>query len=146
MNSTRAWLSGALLCVLASMSIGANHLFAEESAIYRCKGADVVTFSDVPCEANAKRYQADLSRLSTYTPPPTSPSTRTTVKRAVPRELESSGSAAVTKAKRLEECERITQSLRDIRSTMRTGYTAREGERLRSRQEKLEGQSRKKRC
>jgi hypothetical protein len=128
------------------MAFAANHLFAEERVIYRCKVAEVVTFSDVPCEADAKRYQADLSRLSTYTPPPTLPSTRITVKRPIPRRSESSRSAAESKAKQLEECERITQSLRDIRSTMRTGYTAREGERLRSRQDKLEDQRRKKRC
>jgi hypothetical protein len=56
------------------------------------------------------------------------------------------GSVAADQARHKAECERVTQSLRDIRSKMRAGYNAREGERLRERQDKLEQKRRAAGC
>ena len=51
-----------------------------------------------------------------------------------------------TQEKRAENCARYARSLKEIRSKMRAGYSAKEGERLRLRQEKLRDSQRSSRC
>jgi hypothetical protein len=51
-----------------------------------------------------------------------------------------------SEAKRKESCSRYAKGLKEIRSKLRSGYTAKEGERLRMRAEKLKDSQRQYRC
>jgi hypothetical protein len=119
-----------------------------ERAIYRCESAGAVTFSDVPCDSTASEYQADASRVTTYTAPPASKVAASEVKqkKQSAKRKAASGSSVDDRAKQAAECARISGSLRDIRSKMRSGYGVKEGERLKQRQAKLEERRRAKHC
>ena len=125
------------------------HVFGAESArsatIYRCSVDGVATFSDRPCGDRSSAYEPDAALVSTYTAPSTSVAPDR-ARRSSPRPIARGSSIAAVQAKRAEECQRIQASLRDIRSRMRAGYNAKEGERLRARQERLEDQRRSQRC
>ena len=134
--------------MLAALAIVAQYAVADDPGaksrpIYRCKAADAVTFSDRPCDAAAEVYEAG-ARVNTYEAPDFAP--RASIAPAVKARGRESDSEAKARAKLLERCERIQQSLRDIRSKMRSGYTAKEGERLRTRQTKLQNQRRAAKC
>jgi hypothetical protein len=125
------------------------HAFGAESAratatIYRCEVDGVATFSDRPCGDQSSAYEPEAALVSTYTAPPASVAPDS-AKSSRPKPARRS-SIAADQAKRAEECQRIQASLRDIRSRMRAGYSAKEGERLRVRQEKLEDRRRSQRC
>lgn len=116
---------------------------AAEGSIYRCETADGVTFSDRPCDAAAEIYEAG-AYLNTYEAPDIVSSARVTPAARVHRR--DSEPDAKARAKLLEHCQRIQQSLREIRSKMRAGYTAKEGERLRVRESKLREQRSAAKC
>lgn len=139
--SHRGWL---LLWVLASASAPAGDDQSATRSVYRCSSGGATVFSDRPCDASAELYRSE-SPINTYTPadnPPTS--SRPAGKR--PRADPQAGRRAADQAKLAETCRRIEQSLADIRSRMRAGYKAGEGERLRARQAKLREQRRAARC
>jgi Domain of unknown function (DUF4124) len=116
------------------------------SPIYRCELSGVTTFSDRPCSAEFSEYVPDEQRVSTVkvegVPGPTQSRPATRSKGSAP----GNGSIAADQLKRKEECARITRSLGEIRSKMRAGYDAKEGERLRERQRKLTLDRRAKKC
>lgn len=115
--------------------------------IYRCEVAGVVTFADLPCDSTAREYEADASRVSTYAAQPVSKVTAAGAKQRKSAKRGGAATSAVdSQAKQAAECARISGSLRDIRSKMRSGYSAKQGERLKERQTKLEERRRAKRC
>jgi hypothetical protein len=112
--------------------------------IYRCEQNGILTFSDRPCGADAQTYEPDVSRVSEYKPEPT-----TFVANAPAREKQRSRSVPSTaevQAKHAAECRRIHDSLGAIRDKMRAGYNAKQGERLKERERKLNESRREKRC
>jgi hypothetical protein len=113
-------------------------------AVYRCTVQDVTVFSDRPCEPAAARYEPDTSRVSTYSPPP--PGGPSPQAAPPPRTRRGRPAAAAEQARHAAECEQIRKGLRDVAARMRAGYSAGEGERLRERKAKLEGQRRAKKC
>lgn len=115
-------------------------------AIYRCKAADVVTFSDRPCAAGAQEYKADSSRISTYAAPPAAQTAAAKPKQKQRPKKAAPGPARASQAKHEADCDRLRGALRDIREKMRRGYGAKEGERLKERQAKLEQRRRVQRC
>jgi hypothetical protein len=126
------------------LQILAAQLALVASAVYRCTLHDVTVFSDRPCEPHAATYEADTSRVSTYTPPPPGPVTRPD---PPPRVRRSRASAAgADQARHAADCERLNSSLKDVAARMRAGYDARQGEQLRERRARLEGQRRAKKC
>lgn len=131
-----------VLVALAWTSAGAGE--AQARPIYRCSSAAGVTFSDRPCDAEARVYETQAP-LNTIESPKIAPRLRPTESARLRRDPDSDRQAAA-RAKLAEKCRRMQQSLRDIRSKMRSGYSAREGERLRERQNKLEEQSRAAKC
>jgi hypothetical protein len=139
---SRQRLSGVLLALLA-LTIPGNRAVAE-STVFRCVVNDVVTFSDRPCGDDAKTYEPDDARFSAVTAPPTS-KPAASLRAAKPKRIKS-GSIAADQMKHAESCARIDRSLRDIRSKMRAGYDAKQGERLNERQRKLNQQRRDERC
>ena len=130
------WAAGVLA---ASLPVNAT------PAIYRCEIAGVATYEDRPCGAEPARYEPDETRISTYAPPPSSPTRAPTVHKARPRRT-ARASLAAEQRKHAEECRRIESALRHIQSKMRSGYSAREGERLRVRKAQLDARRRAHKC
>jgi hypothetical protein len=129
----------------AGASAVAAPLVNAAAEIYRCEIAGVATYEDRPCSANAARYVPDAARINTYAPPPVRsdapPGSHKPRRRGAPR-----ASIAAEQRKHAEECRRIEDSLRDIQSKMRSGYNAKEGERLRARKAKLAERRRAHKC
>ena len=140
-RGTVAIVGVAIWCVMVCPYAAA----ATASTIYRCIDEDIVTYSDRPCASNASEYEPDEARISILEVAP--PSTTTTAVRPKPkRAAADSVSIAAGQAKHAEHCGKLERSLRDIRSKMRAGYDAKEGERLRERRRKLSAQHRELRC
>ena len=117
-----------------------------QPAIYRCTGEDGVVFMDRPCEGGANPHEIDDSRVTVYTPAPAAgrASSATPAKPSKARRP-AAGHAADPDQQRIR-CTRLDQGLRDVRTKMRTGYGAREGERLKARQRQLNEQRRLQKC
>lgn len=117
-----------------------------QPAIYRCAVEGGVVYTDRPCEGGAEPHEIDDSRVTIYAPEPAAepapiatPTKQSKVRRA------KSGLAADPDQHRID-CLKIEQRLRDVRTRMRTGYGAREGERLKVRQRQLNEQRRAQKC
>ena len=126
------------------LSHSAAQLALAVVAVYRCTVQDVTVFSDRPCEPDAARYEPDTSRVSTYSSPPSSPVPQPPASRT--RHVRPSAAAGAGQARHADECERIRTALKEVAARMRAGYGAKEGEQLRERKAKLEGQRRTKKC
>ena len=112
------------------------------ATIYRCTDQTGTVYSDRPCAENAAPHQIDDSRVTVYKPPPMSSTTSaksTKAKRAKAGRLPDP-------AKHEAGCARLEQGLRDVRTKMRTGYSAKEGERLKERQRQLDRRRRTEKC
>jgi len=109
--------------------------------VYRCVVNDVTIFSDQPCDAAAQRYEPEAA-LNTSDAPARTPA------RAVRTEPQRSKIRIEPQKlrKQAEMCASLTQSLAEIRSKMRAGYRAKEGEKLREREAKLKQQARREKC
>lgn len=110
--------------------------------IYRCRTNTGVTFADRPCGADSQPYEVDLSTVSvvdTVAPRTTGASPATLKSRDRVKEPSPPVSNAST-------CRHLDESLRKILSTMRTGYSASQGEKLRARKRDLETRRRQLRC
>jgi hypothetical protein len=132
-----------LICaLLVVLSIEAS----STSAIYRCEAGGTITFSDRPCDASARPYAPDSSRISTYEAPSV-PQADPGRKQTKPRKSKGSarGPSVDPLAKRAA-CDKLKNALKDIRARMRSGYSAKEGERLRERQQALQARLRADRC
>jgi hypothetical protein len=127
------------------LSHSAAQLALAVVAVYRCTVQDVAVFSDRPCEPDAARYEPDTSRVSTYSPPPSGP-----LPQPAPESRTRRGrpfaAAGADQDRHATECEHIRKALKDVAARMRAGYSAKQGEQLRERKAKLEGQRRTKRC
>jgi hypothetical protein len=134
------------LCLMHPAHAAGAESARASAPIYRCEVDDVATFSDRPCGESWTAYEPEAALVSTYTAAPVSVAPASTTKRFRTKPAAARSSIAGEQAKRAEECRRIQASLRDLRSQMRAGYSAKEGERLRARQEKLEDRRRAQRC
>jgi hypothetical protein len=114
------------------------------SAVYRCVINEVVTFSDRPCDAGAKHYTPDSEWVSMVDVTKTAASPGRVPSRKPKRAQVTSIAAA--QAKHKEECTRLEEALRDVRSRLRAGYDVSQGERLKERNRKLNADLRSKRC
>lgn len=114
--------------------------------IYRCERDGVTTFSDRPCGADAQTYEPDMSRVSEYEAVPAAFTARVQSKSAPEKHPRSEPSIAEMQAKHAAECRRIHESLGAVRDKMRAGYNAKQGERLKERERKLNQSRREKRC
>jgi hypothetical protein len=123
----------------------ASHLALAAVVIYRCTVQDVTVFSDRPCEPDAVAYEPDTSRVSTYNPPPASPSTKPAPQPRIERKR-GRASAGDDQARHAAVCERLRSGLKDIAAQMRAGYNVKQGERLRERKARLEQQRRAQKC
>lgn len=114
------------------------------TAIFRCEIGGVTTFSDRPCGEESTSYSPVADRVSTYEAPPEPKNQVRAAKK--PKKRAARSSIAEAQRKHAEECRRIEASLRDIRSKQRSGYSAKEGERLRARLHTLNERRKANRC
>lgn len=129
-----------LPCVLLTAAFyGVSADAGSSAAIYRCEIDGVPTFSDRPCGGLAQLHELDLGKLNTHAPPAVRPSTEKppSAKRAA---------SVANAAKQAEICARLARDLREVRAKYRSGYSAKEGERLNEREAKLKAQLRSARC
>lgn len=133
----------------ATLALGSwllTHSAEAQPPIYRCTGEAGTVYSDRPCAEAADIYEIDDSRVTVYTPA------------AADKQSPAKAAAEATKAKPVKRtrlpdpakhrltCAKIVQSLRDVRTKLRTGYGAKEGERLKQRQRQLDQQRRSEKC
>lgn len=123
----------------------AAHVALAAVVVYRCTVQDVTVFADRPCEPDAVTYEADTSRVSTYTPPPASAQVKPL---PPPRDERKRGQATAGQDQRrhAELCERVRSGLKDVAAKMRAGYDVKQGEKLRERKDRLEQQRRAQKC
>jgi hypothetical protein len=115
--------------------------------IYRCRTESGITFADRPCGPDSRPYVADVSGVSIIETTAAQPSAAAS--HPAPKALRRTpvtDDPAAARAAKAAICGRLDQSLRRIRSTMRAGYSASQGERLRERKRELEAQHRAQRC
>ncbi|WP_129776278.1 DUF4124 domain-containing protein [Peristeroidobacter soli] len=126
---------------LLTKAVGAS------AAIYRCAGENGPVYSDQPCGAHANRHEIDDSRVTVYTPPPAEKGRAVPATPAKPAKNKRARAARPPDPARHEAaCAKLAQALRDVRTKMRTGYGAKEGERLKERRRQLEERRRIEKC
>ena len=111
-------------------------------SIYKCEVGGVTTYADRPCSSQAEVHEVDIAAMNTYQTAAAGP-TRATPARAKRAARQPTDPSLL---KRQEMCARAARSLKEIANKMRSGYSAKEGERLRERQVKLRDQRRDSRC
>ncbi|HWK52018.1 MAG TPA: hypothetical protein VNR40_19120 [Steroidobacter sp.] len=119
-------------------------LCGAQMTIYRCTSDAGSVYSDRPCAAHADTHEIDDSRVTVYTPEATNERSPATTKPTKARR--SKAARLPDPAKHQVTCAKLTQSLRDVRTKMRTGYSVKEGERLKTRQRQLEQRRRLEKC
>lgn len=134
------------VAVLVLGSLLLPQVVGAQAAIYRCTDEGGTVYSDRPCAGNAERHETDDSRVTVYAPPPAD-------QRAPPKSSAKPSKATRAKAGRLPDpakqaaaCAKLEQGLRDVRTKMRTGYGAKEGERLNERRRQLDDRRRREKC
>lgn len=135
-------MGAALLMAQTAAEVTASPSFP--SAVYRCVVEEVVTFSDRPCDEQAKQYAPASEWVNTVQVEKSSPSGPRTVSK--PSRPVPSRSIAQAQKKHKEECARLEEALREVRSQLRAGYNVKQGERLKDRNRKLNADLRSKRC
>ena|SRR6188768_971613 len=133
----------SIVCFAMVSFASTNSALAEPSAhsIYRCETQAGLVFSDRPCGDQSQLYEPDLSGVSVVQTEPSKPSGSTQLPKMVrPRVAKA---PAVSKA---EQCQKLNDSLHKIASTMRSGYGAKQGERLKERKRELETRRRAQKC
>jgi hypothetical protein len=135
----------AIATALASVVQTAACFAADRATtIYRCEVDGVKTFSDRACGVDAKVAILDVTATNTYEAA-SAIEARGTPK---PKRAKSTAQKDASSERRSHEeaCKRLSESLQQLRSKMRSGYTAKEGERLRTSQDKLRERQRALRC
>ena len=121
-------------------------VLAAEATIYRCTDQTGTVYSDRPCAENAAPHQIDDSRVTVYTPAPMSSRDAATTLAKPSKAQRAKAGRLPDPAKHEAACARLEQGLRDVRTKMRTGYGAKEGERLKERQRQLDRRRRTEKC
>jgi hypothetical protein len=135
----------SLACLLLlSAAVPAHRGSANAAPIFRCEREGVVVFADQPCGSDAKAYEPDRARVTIYEATPTAATPSVRSSRTKPKAK--STSIAGEQLKHAEQCTRLQQSSREVKDKFRSGYTTKEGERLRVRQDKLKQQLKTLRC
>lgn len=137
MNIARRTLCAGGLALLGAV--------AGAETIYRCEGTGVLVFSDRPCAPDAAVHAPDGSHVTFYDAPPISKRASEPRSRA-PAAAKSTRKGLAADAKHRQTCAKLDQSLREVRTRLRTGYGVKEGERLKARQRQLAERRRLEKC
>lgn len=138
MNITRILCAGCVALLGTSVSA---------ETIYRCESERGLVFSDRPCAADAVVHATDSSHVTVYEAPPISSRASGARSSNASRSTHQKANAnARQHAKHQAACTKLDQSLRDVRTRLRTGYGVKEGERLKARQRQLAQRRRSEKC
>jgi hypothetical protein len=136
-----ARLAGAIFAVTAAYAADAPQ--PVHRPIYRCELNGVITFSDRACGDTIEVYKLEFDNAEHARAPEKAPAkprlmaAQPTVRKvAEPKQT----------ASHQEACERMDDSARKIRSQMRAGYDAKEGNRLRERLAQVQERRRAQKC
>lgn len=133
------------LCIACGvlLALAAAEVWASEP-IYRCTENGRTVLTDRPTDPSVCQPLAAPSS-NTFAAPAVSSASRTAAVKTerMPKQDES---IAAGQLKAKQRCERIEQRLDQIASKMRSGYTAKQGEKLREQREQLEASRRIERC
>jgi hypothetical protein len=135
----------ALLSFVVESGQGRFDTVAAAATIYRCKSADGLVFSDRPCGADAAVHETAGSPVTVYDALPIS-KRASAPQSKVKTAARSAGKGATAAARHQATCARLDQSLRELRTRLRTGYGVKEGERLKARQHQLAERRRTEKC
>ena len=124
---------------------GCTYVQAAPTSMYRCEVQGVTTYSDRPCGADATVHEPSES-LNTFAAPQVVPSPQPKQQRSARAARKGALNDDLNGAKRAELCAKLQRSEKEVRSKMRSGYKAKEGERLRERLAKLRSQSDTAKC
>jgi hypothetical protein len=149
MNNTTMAAAAVRASVLAAGALLAlGHAWADAGVrpIYRCEVQGQSVFSDRPCGIDASAYEADTARVSITQSVPAVPVVAAPTKESKPATRRRGSAGGNEVARHAAACERIDTGLREIRARMRAGYSAKQGERLKERQQELQARRRVSRC
>ncbi len=131
--------------VVVLVALLLSEVSSARTTVYRCIGENGPVYSDQPCSGNAEAHEVDDSRVTVYTPVP--------ARKGVPPTASKPAQPKRAKAARLPDpakhaatCANLAQALRDVRTKMRSGYGAKEGERLKARRRQLDERRRIEKC
>lgn len=115
-----------------------------QATIYRCSVDGVPTFSDRQCGPESQPIRTTTPNVTeapaAAAPDPPQPKSERSERRKGPT------SRSSAQDKRAEACAKLALSLKELRSKLRAGYSAKEGERLRARQDSLRERQKIARC
>ena len=134
-------LVGAVLAVTAAY--GADAPKPGHRQIYRCELNGVLTFSDKACGGTIEVYKMEFDNAEQGKASEGSPGKARSA--AAPPPARTVADSKQTVSHR-QECERMDESVRRIRSQMRAGYDAKEGDRLRERLAQVQERRRAQKC
>ena len=144
MKAATTGLYRTMVCA-AGLALAPIDLVAAAETIYRCESAGGLVFSDRPCAADAEVHASNGDRVTVYDAPPISK--RASEPRSKPAKVaRSARTSAAADSKRQAACAKLEQSLREVRTKLRTGYGVKEGERLKARQRQLAERRRTQKC
>lgn len=127
------------ILIVAFLAIAQLPHAAAQTTIYRCSVDGVLTFTDRQCGPESQTVKTMMANVAeaprAVAPDPPKPQSERPERRKEP-----------SQDKRAEACAKLALSLRELRSKMRSGYGAKEGERLRARQESLRERQKIARC
>lgn len=132
--------------VLVCGSLLLTEASGAQTAIYRCTDENGPVYSDQPCVLNADPHEIDDSRVTVYTPVPTDKPAPATTATKPAKAKRAKAVRLPDPAKHEATCAKLEQTLRDVRTKMRTGYGAKEGERLKARRRQLDDRRRMEKC
>ncbi|MFC4310607.1 hypothetical protein ACFPN2_16060 [Steroidobacter flavus] len=134
------------IVVLVFVAVLSTDVFGAQTAIYRCADESGPVYSDQPCSTSAEPHEVDDSRVTVYTPVPAAKGASTTAATKPAKARRAKAVRLPDPARHEAACARLEQALRDVRTKMRTGYGAKEGERLKVRRRQLDERRRIEKC
>lgn len=134
-----------MICA-GGLALAVINSLAGAATVYRCESAGRVTYSDRPCAPDAVIHESDGSRVTVYDAQPISKRAPQSGPRVANTTKSVQKSAAAAHAKWQASCAKLDQSLREVRTKLRTGYGVKEGERLKARQRQLAERRRAEKC
>jgi hypothetical protein len=132
-----------VLVLMISVPVEAESSKAAGRPIYRCQIDGVTTFSDRACGETIELYKLEMDNAAqpvrkTETPQAARPKVSPPKRLAKPQEP--------SKTRSEETCARLNETLENLKSRLRAGYSAKEGEQLHARLARAEDRRRAQKC
>ena len=142
--------TGSLALLLATCLVVFRAHCADRT-IYRCVLAGVTMFSDRPCGESIEVHSLEISDGAIPMDPHAGAAAKMSeLPQAAAKPVRASPARRVNSANhkdsRARQCVRLDAELRRLRASMRAGYSAAEGERLRERQRTASARRRELQC